>query len=282
MPVSLFTNLPSLNAQRNFDSNAQRVAQSLRVVANGQRVGRASDDAASLAISESLRSDIRGLRQAARNANDGISLVNTIEATLGINSNILIRLRELANQSINGSIGTNERQSLQLEFSQLRTELSRISDSAQFNGISLLDGTLAEGSALNVNIQVGIDNSSSSRIDLNSELDLDRVDAFGLGLSTLNIGDVPGALTALDTVESAISQVTQIRGTVGAIQNRLALTLANINSTAENLSQADSTIRDADVAEEIALLTRNQILTETASAMVSQSNLISQNLIQIL
>ncbi len=282
MVVSLFTNLSSLNAQRNFGENAQKVAHSLRVVAEGTRIGKASDDAAGLAISESLLSDIRGLRQAARNVSDGISMVNTMETSLGIHSNILIRLRELATQSVNGSIGSNERQSLQLEFSQLRREIDRVVGSAQFNGIKLLDGTFSENSAIDINIQVGIDGGSSSRLDLNAELNLDGVDSFGLGLAALSISDVGGALSTMSVVETAIDEIAQVRGTIGAIQNRMARTLSNINSSAESLSQASSTIRDADIAEEIALLTRNQILTEAASAMVSQSNLIPQNLIQIL
>ncbi|PIQ99842.1 MAG: flagellin FliC [Nitrospinae bacterium CG11_big_fil_rev_8_21_14_0_20_45_15] len=280
--VSLITNMSSLNAQRNFEANAEKVANSIRVVAGGERIGKVSDDAAGLAISESLRSDIRGLRQAARNVSDGISLVHTVEASLGINSNILIRLRELATQSVNGAIGSNERQSIQLEFSQLRTELDRVAGSAQFNGIKLLDGTLSSASAVDINIQLGLDGRSQSRIDLNAELDLKSLDSFGLGLSTLTVSNEAGALSAMTAVENAIDTVVKVRGNVGAVQNRLELTLKNLGSTTENLVQADSTIRDADMAEEIALLTRNQILTEAASAMVSQSNLIPQNLIQIL
>jgi len=280
--VSLITNMSSLNAQRNFEVNANRVANSIRVVAGGERIGNVSDDAAGLAISESLRSDIRGLRQAARNVSDGISLVHTVEASLGINSNILIRLRELATQSVNGAIGTNERQSIQLEFSELRSELDRVVGSAQFNGIKLLDGTLSSTSGIEINIQLGLDGRAESRIDLNAELDLENLSASGLGLSTLTVSSEAGALSAMTEVSNAIDTVVKVRGTVGAVQNRLELTLNNLGATTENLVQADSRIRDADMAEEIALLTRNQILTEAASAMVSQSNLIPQNLIQIL
>jgi flagellin len=280
--VSLITNMSSLNAQRNFEANAERVANSIRVVAGGERIGRVSDDGAGLAISESLRSDIRGLRQAARNVSDGISLVHTMEASLEVNSNILIRLRELATQSVNGAIGSNERQSIQLEFSQLRSELDRVVGSAQFNGIKLLDGTFSSTSAVEINIQLGLDGRSQSRLDLNAELNLENLDSFGLGLSTLTVSNETGALSAMVAVENALDEVVKVRGTVGAVQNRLELTLKNLGSTTENLVQADSRIRDADMAEEIALLTRNQILTETASAMVSQSNLIPQNLMQIL
>jgi len=284
MPVRIFNNVASLNAQRILGLNNDRLAKSVERISSGIRINRGADDAAGLAISEALRSDIRGLRQAVRNANDGIALINVAEGALNEQSSILIRLRELASQAATGTVGSTERATIQLEFSALRNEIDRIAATSQFNGQGLVDGSLASSvaSANQVFIQVGIDSTANSRINLNTEINLKAVTSTILGIDTLSVTAAAQALTTLDTINSAISTVTQARGQVGAVQNRLTRSVGNLAVTIENLQAAESGIRDADIAAEIADLTRNQILVQSATAMVGQANLIPQSILQLL
>ncbi|QPJ65094.1 MAG: flagellin FliC [Candidatus Nitrohelix vancouverensis] len=284
MPIRIFNNIPSLNAQRILGINNDRLSQSVERISSGIRINRGADDAAGLAISEALRSDIRALRQAVRNANDGISLINVTEGALNEQSGILIRLRELASQAATGTVGSTERQTIQLEFNALRSEIDRIANTTEFNGQKLVDGSLASGvgSSSQILIQVGIDATVNSRINLNTEVNLTSITQTGLGIDALSVTTAAAALTALDTMNTAISLVTQGRGKVGAVQNRLVRTIGNLSITVENLSAAESAIRDADIAEEVALLTRNQILVQAATAMVGQANLIPQSVLQLL
>ena len=284
MPVRIFNNIASINAQRILGSNNDRLAKSVERISSGIRINRAADDAAGLAISEALRSDIRSLRQAVRNANDGISLINVAEGALNEQASILIRLRELASQAATGTVGSTERQTVQLEFDALRLEIDRISATTEFNGQNLVDGSLASGvtSANQILIQVGIDSGSSSRINLNEQINLAAVTATSLSIDSLSVTSAAGALTALDSINAAISTVTQGRGKVGAVQNRLTRTISNLSISVENLQAAESAIRDADIAEEVALLTRNQILVQASTAMVGQANLIPQSVLQLL
>ncbi|MCH8312101.1 MAG: flagellin FliC [Nitrospinae bacterium] len=284
MPIRIFNNIPSLNAQRILGINNDRLATSVERIASGIRINRGADDAAGLAISEALRSDIRALRQAIRNANDGISLINVTEGALNEQSGILIRLRELSSQAATGTVGSTERQTIQLEFNALRSEIDRIAATTEFNGQKLVDGSLAATVpfANQILIQVGIDSSVNSRINLNTEVDLQAITASSLGIDGLSVTTAGAALTALDLLNNSISIVTQGRGKVGAVQNRLVRTIANLSITVENLSAAESAIRDADIAEEVAFLTRNQILVQAATAMVGQANLIPQAVLQLL
>lgn len=284
MAIRIFNNTASVNAQRNLDINSSRLSKSIERISSGIRINKGSDDAAGLAISEGLRSDIRALRQATRNANDGMSLVNVAEGALNEQSGILIRLRELASQAATGTVGSTERASIQLEFSALRQELTRIANTTEFNGIGLIDGSLASSvaSTSHTLIQIGIDNTANSRLDLNNTLALDAVTAEKLGLNVLSVSASAEALTALASIESAIASVTASRGKVGAIQNRLQRSVSSLSISTENLQAAESAIRDADIAHEIAELTRNQILVQTSTAMVGQSNLIPQSVLQLL
>jgi len=284
MPVRIFNNIPSLNAQRILGNNNDRLAQSVERIASGIRINRGADDAAGLAISESLRSDIRALRQAVRNGNDGISLINVAEGALNEQASILIRLRELASQASTGTVGSTERQTIQLEFDSLRTEIDRIANTTEFNGTKLIDGTLASTvtSTNHILVQIGLDSSSDSRINLNQQIDLAAVTTSGLSVDSLSVTSAAGALTALDSVNSAITVVTQARGKVGAVQNRLVRAISNLSVSTENLQAAESSIRDADIAEEVALLTRNQILVAASTSMVGQANLIPQSVLQLL
>ena len=285
MAVRIFNNIPSITAQRILGVNNNRLALSVERISSGIRINRAADDAAGLAISGGLRSDIRALRQAVRNASDGISLLNVTEGALNEQSGILIRLRELASQAATGTVGSTERQTIQLEFSALRSEPDRITATTEFNGTKLIDGTLSS-SVADVNshilIQIGLDNSANSRIDLNTELKLNSIDSTQLDIHTLSVTASSEALTALDRVNEAIASITESRGKVGAVQNRLTRSIANLSVSVENLTAAESSIRDADIAEEVAELTRNQILVQTATAMVGQANLIPQSVLQLL
>ena len=319
MAIRIFNNIASSNAQRILGVNNQRLATSIERISSGIRINRGADDAAGLAISEGLRSDIRALRQATRNANDGLSLLNVTEGALNEQSGILIRLRELASQAATGTVGSTERASIQLEFSALRDELTRIAMTTEFNGIGVIDGTLsktvtsaaastvaASGAVTSVAatnqtlvstaasgavtsattndimIQIGIDNSADSRINLNNSLSLDAVTSSTLGVASLSVTGAAEALTALAQIENAIASVTATRGKVGAVTNRLQRAVGALSITSENLQAAESSIRDADIAHEIAQLTRNQILVQTSTAMVGQSNLIPQSVLQLL
>ena len=284
MAVRIFNNIPSLNAQRILGINNGRLAQSVERISSGIRINRGSDDAAGLAISEGLRSDIRALRQAIRNANDGVSLINVTEGALNEQSGILIRLRELASQAATGTVGSTERATIQLEFTALRNELDRIAQTTEFNGQKLIEGSLASSvaSTSHILVQVGLDSTSHSRINLNTEVALEAMTSTGLSIHELSVTSADAALTALEQMNTSIGMITQGRGKIGAVQNRLIRTISTISIAVENLSAAESAIRDADIAEEVALLTRNQILVQAATAMVGQANLIPQSVLQLL
>jgi len=284
MAVRIFNNIASTNAQRFLGANNDRLGQSVERISSGIRINRASDDAAGLAISEGLRSDIRALRQAGRNANDGVSLINITEGALNEQSSMLIRLRELASQAATGTTGSTERATIQLEFNSLRNEIDRITNTTEFNGQKLIDGSLASSiaSTSQVFIQIGIDSNANSRINLNEQLNLKAVTSSALSIDTLSVSTATEALTALDGISEAISSVTATRGQVGAVQNRLMRSISNLSISVENLSAAESQIRDADIAEEVALLTRNQIMVQASTAMVGQANLIPQSVLQLL
>ena len=263
MGLRVNTNVASLGAQRNLSNVTDRLQGNFSRLSSGLRIATAADDAAGLGISESLRSDIRSLSVAGRNAQDGLSLSQTAEGALGEVSNILGRLRELTVQANNGTLNSTDRDTLQTEFSALTSEIERISTDTEFNGISLLDG-----SETSVGIQVGLDSGQTIGVNLVD------VDLEALGLDTTNIGSTGAAdpQTALDDIDGAIQAVNTARGTLGADQNRLSSAFRSIQSSRENLSAAESRIRDVDVASETADLTRNSILQQAATSILSQAN----------
>ena len=283
MGLRINTNLASLTAQKNLGRSQLALERSLDRLSSGLRITRASDDAAGLAISESLRAQIRGLRQAERNANDGISIIQTAEGALNEISSILIRMRELGVQSSSsGSISNTERSFLQSEFSSLQSEITRIASSTKFGGRTLLDGTLS-GTANAVNFQVGIFNDSAvDRISLSigdataSALNVEA-GAGGIAIST-----AASAQASLGTIDSAITTVATLRGDLGAAQNRLQSTINALQSSTENLSAANSRIRDVDVAAETAALTRAQVLQQAGIAVLAQANVSSQAALALL
>ncbi len=282
MAIRIFNNIVSLNAQRYLGINNDRLAKSVERIASGLRINRGADDAAGLAISETLRSDIRALRQAGRNANDGIAMINTAEGALNEQAGILIRMRELSSQAATGTVGSTQRQTIQIEFNQLRKEIDRISLSTEFNGQLLVDGSLAANAANNIIIQVGIANNDVSKINLNAEVDLTAITSTGLNIKDLSVTASAEALTSRARINSSIATVTAARGALGAVQNRLIKTIANLSVTVENLQSAESQIRDADIGEEVALLTRNQILVQASTAILAQANLLPQSVLQLL
>jgi flagellin len=284
MPIRIFNNITSINAQNLLGQNNNRLSNSVERISSGLRINKAADDAAGLAISEGLRSDIRTLRQAVRNSNDGVSLINIAEGALNEQGGMLIRLRELASQAATGTTGSTERATIQLEFNALRNEIDRITHTTVFNDQKLIDGSLASSvsSANQIFIQVGMDNNANSRINLNEQLDLKAITVSALSIDSLSVTGASGALDALEAVNVAIGSVTAIRGQVGSVQNRLVRTISNLNISVENLQAAESQIRDADIAEEVALLTRNQIMVQASTAMVGQANLIPQSVLQLL
>ena len=282
MSIRIFTNLTSLNAQRILGINNDRLAQSIERVSSGLRINRASDDVGGLAIAESLRSDIRVLRQGLRNLNDGISLTNVAEAGLNAQSDILIRMRELAAQSASGTITDPERSILQLEFVQLRNEIDRISNATEFNGQSLLDGSLDSAAGIPIVISFGLDATANSQLNINTEADVDDVDSTFLGIAASDISTQAGATTALTTLDTALDTLIGERASLAAVQNRLTRILPGQAILVENLIAAESQIRDADIAEEIALLARNQILVEAATAMVAQANIVPEQVLKLL
>ena len=284
MPIRIFNNTASINAQNLLGQNNNRLSNSVERISSGLRINKAADDAAGLAISEGLRSDIRTLRQAVRNSNDGVSLINIAEGALNEQSGMLIRLRELASQAATGTTGSTERATIQLEFNALRNEIDRITHTTVFNDQKLIDGSLASSvsSANQIFIQVGIDSNANSRINLNEQLDLTAITVSALNIDSLSVTGANGALDALEAINTAIGSVTATRGQVGSVQNRLVRTISNLNISVENLQAAESQIRDADIAQEVALLTRNQIMVQASTAMVGQANLIPQSVLQLL
>ncbi len=282
MPLRIFNNVSSLNTQRALDTNNNRVGQTVERIASGIRVNKAADDAASFSISESLRSDTRALKQASRNVNSAISLVSTTDGALNEISSTLIRLRELAANAATGTIGDTERETLQLEYNALKQEIDRIASTAEFNGKKLLNGDLSDSASERVVITIGIDSSSSNRLDLNSELDITDVSTNGLGIADSDISTSDGAVSAIGAIDTVIDGFNAIRGRVGVTQERLDRAANNLNVTATNIQAAESTLRDADLSEEFAALTKNQILVQSSSAMVGQSNLIPRSVLQLL
>jgi len=257
MALQIFTNLVSQNAQRNLTTNNERLENSIKQVASGQRLQKVGDDAASFTISQSLRSDNLVLRQASRNTNDAIALVNNTEGSVGEISSILIRLRELAQQSASGTISNTDRESVQLEFDQLRKELDRIANSTEFNGQKLLDGSLASGAGDPYVIQTGLDGSAANRFDLNEVLNVRDLRSAALGLDQLSVNTQEGALAAGGEIETLIDEVIETRSRIAVGAERLAHTVSQLDRTVEENVRADSILSDADLGEGFANLTRN-------------------------
>jgi flagellin len=264
MGLRVNSNIASLNAQRSLSTTTDRLQANYRRLSTGLRISTASDDAAGLAISERFRAQIRSTNQAIRNAQDGISLTQTGEGALNEVSSILIRMRELSIQASNGTVSDADRATLNQEFGDLINEIDRIAQSTTFNGVKLLDGT---GSTLTFQVGTG----TTTGIDT-IQLSTSNTLALTLGLSSLDIGSGGTPTTAVSQLYDAINAVSRVRGQFGAAQNRLSTTIANLQIQSENLSAAESRIRDVDVAVETSALTRNSILQQAAISILAQAN----------
>lgn len=276
MGLRIATNVASINAQKHLGAVGKSLNTSLERLSSGQRINKASDDAAGLAISENLRGLIRGYRQANRNANDGISMVQVAEGALNEVSSMLIRLRELGVQSASDTLGDTERKFLDVEYQQLKSEIERIADSTNFNGYDLLNGM---GGV--IDIQIGVRNDPfKDRISFNSSAANANVEALGLSAETISTKQ--GAQLSLNRVDDALTSINAIRANFGALQNRLTSTSQNLLVTEENYSAANSRIRDADIAAETAELTRNNILMQAGVSVLGQANNVQQLALKLL
>lgn len=267
MGLRINTNVPALVAQRNLRSTRMSLDRSLERLSSGSRINHAGDDAAGLAISESLRAQIRGIGMAERNAQDGVSLVQVAESAMGEVSNILIRMRELGVQAASDTVGPQERKFLDLEFQESLAEIDRIANSTEFNRVPLLNG-----SASTFEVQVGTRNNPGvDRIKLFDGNSAD-INIVALGLNLTAVADKLGAQNSLASIDTALQSVTSIRASFGAMQNRLQSIITNLAVSKENLSAANSRIRDADLAEETTELTKNQILQQAGISVLGQAN----------
>ena len=266
MGLRINTNVPSLSAQRSLGINTRNLNDNLRKLSSGERITKAGDDAAGLAISENLKAQIRGMRQAKRNAGDAVSLLQVAEGGMNEISNIIIRLRELSIQAASDTVGTTERGYSDIEFQSLKEEIERISKVTEFNGIKLLDGSGGK-----LEFQVGTRNDP---ILDRLQYDGSRADASlnALGLAVDGVSTKEGAQSALGKLDDALVHINGTRANFGALQNRLQSTQNNLEISDENLSAANSRIRDVDVASETADMTKNNILLQAGISVLSQAN----------
>ncbi len=266
MGLRIATNTTALNAQRRMGMTRSHLDKTLEKLASGSRINQAGDDAAGLAISENLRAQIRGFRQAKRNALDGISLIQVSEGGLNEISNMLIRLRELAIQAASDTIGDTERQFTDREFQSLKQEIDRIANVTAFNGTPLLNGRAGI-----FEIQVGTGNNPIlDRIIYNGERS--DVSLEALKLAGESVATKQGSQLSLDVIDDALNRVNSIRSDLGAMQNRLQATINNLSIADENLSSANSRVRDADVAQEVSELTKQNILMQAGVSVLTQAN----------
>jgi flagellin len=276
MGLRIATNVTALNAQRQMASTRQNLDRTLEKLASGSRINHAGDDAAGLAISENLRAQIKGMRQAKRNALDGVSLIQVSEGGMNEISNMLVRLRELSIQAASDTIGDTERQFTDREFQSLKQEIDRISNVTQFNGIPLLNGKAGI-----FEIQVGTHNNPIlDRIVYNGERSDVSLDALKLGGESL--ATKQGAQLSLAVIDDALIRVNSVRADMGAMQNRLQSTINNLSIGDENLSAANSRIRDTDFAEEVSEMTKNNILMQSGISVLSQANNTNQTALKLL
>jgi len=275
MGLRINTNIASINAQRQLGMTTDNLSKSLEKLSSGLRINHAADDAAGLAISEKLRAQVRGYGVAERNAQDGISLIQTAEGALESIGDILQRMNEIAEQAANGTYNTTDLAALSSEVGQLASEIDRIASNAKFNGITLLAGSSS------VTIQVGLSNTTNDTLVLS----LVTVSVSALTLSSAAASIAAGGSTAqgvLNDVAAAITQVNKLRGQFGATVNRLDFTRQNIQVTTENLQASESRVRDVDVAAEMAKFTKYQILQQAGTSMLAQANSAPQAALSLL
>lgn len=273
MSLIVNNNPASIAAQRNLAVNNLSLSHSVERLSSGLRITRAADDAAGLGVSESLRAQIRSINQATRNANDGISLTQIADGAAATIGSLLARLRELSSQAASGTVGNTERSYIDQEFVALRSEIDRIAQVTEFNGQAL-----TSGSTISFSIAIGFRSGSGNTLSL----DLNDITTSSLGISTVNVSTSANATSALANVDNAISAVATARAEYGSIQNRFEATIANLQVTSENLTAAESRIRDADIAYETSQFTKNQVLVQTGIAVLAQANNLPQQALALL
>ena len=274
MALIVNNNIEAITAQRNLGINSAKLQGSIARLSSGLRITKASDDAAGLGVSEVLRAQIRSINQAVRNSNDGISLLQIADGGAENIGNLLSRLRELATQSASGILGSNERSFLDQEFVALRSEIDRISAVTEFNGVKLLSGTDNDS----LSLQIGFRSSANDTLTLS----LNDLTTADLSLSTVNVSTSANALSALSNIDSAISAVASARANVGSLQNRIDAAVLNLGVAHENITAAESRIRDADIAFETSQFVRNQILVAAGTSILAQANTLPQQALTLL
>ncbi|MEC8049235.1 MAG: flagellin [Myxococcota bacterium] len=278
MAISVVTNVSSIRSQRNLAKVTQSTSQNIERLSSGLRINRAGDDAARSAISSQMSALQLGLKQADRNANDNVSLVQTAEGALNEVGGIVTRMRELAVQAANeGTMDATERGYLDQEFNILRSELDRIVNVTEYNGQKLVDGTIS-GTANALDFQVGMNNTANDRISLS----LANTSSTGLSIDTDNLASATGAQAAITALDTALATVNTERSTLGATQNRLQMTISNLGNMYENMAAGNSRLKDVDVAEESAAFSRNQILSQAATSMLAQANQLPQSALSLI
>lgn len=271
-------NMMSMNAHRAMTVNSGGMGKSVEKLSTGQRINRAADDAAGLYISEKMRSQIRGLTQASRNAQDGISMVQTAEGALDEVHAMLQRMRELVVQGANDTNQAEDRAAIQAEIVQLGNEIDDISKKTQFNKKNLLDGTISTGAA--ANLQVGANKDQKLQISI----DVMNGSAIGIGSKAelIEVSKFASAGESISLIDDAIKKVSEQRSKLGALQNRLEHTIRNLDNAAENTQAAESRIRDTDMAKQMSKFTKDNILTQASQAMLAQANQLPQQVLQLL
>lgn len=267
-------NLSALNTHRQMGVNAGSLSKNVEKLSSGYRINRAADDAAGLSISERMRAQIRGLDQAARNSQDGISLIQTAEGALQTVNDMLVRVKELATQAANGTYSsTDDLKRIDEELDELTKEINNIKDNTKFNGIKLLDGT-----AGTISLQIGQESTQVLGLSAASF----SLSAVYTAVSGWDLSTQTGATSVLSGIDAQINAVSSARSFLGANQNRLENTINNLNITSENLTAAESRIRDVDMAKEQMSFTKNNILVQASQAMLAQANQLPQGVLQLL
>ena len=271
-------NIPALSSHRNLTNNNSAVSKNLEKLSSGYRINRAGDDAAGLAISEKMRAQITGLQTAQKNAEDGVSLVQTAEGALTEVHSMLNRMVELATQSANGTYSNENRAEMQKEIDALNAEIDRIGETSNFNGTKLFDGKTAS-----IALHVGESSADANQITVTlTAMSSSNIGSAKVNVKGIDIKTAAGAKTAIDTINKAIDGISSQRSDFGALQNRLEHTINNLGVQTENITAAESRIRDVDMAKEMMAYTKNNILVQASQAMLAQANQIPQGVLQLL
>jgi flagellin len=275
MGLRIYNNVEAMNAHRQLTANNMQMTRTIEKLSSGLRINRAADDAAGLAVSEEMRTKIRGMAVASRNALDGVSLVQVADGALAGVNDMLQRMRDLAVQAANGTLTDQQRANLDAEVQTLLSEVDRASSDTDFNGLKILSGSVSSA-ACAITLQVGAEAAQSIAFTI-ATMNTTQLGVSGIAISTAN-----SASAAIASIDSAIRSVNSARANMGAIQNRLEQTISRLNLTSENLQAAESRIRDADMAQEMINLTRRQILEQSGTAMLAQANQSGQSVLQLL